>query len=137
MGKASNFLANELLDHVFGAAAYTAPANLYFGLSTTTPTAAGGNVTEPSGGSYARVTVVNNATNFPAASGQAKSNGTAITFAEATGSWGTCTHFVLYDALSGGNMIAYGALTASRLIESGSTASFAIGDFDLTFVTAL
>jgi len=66
MGSFTDFLENELLDHVFGNAAYTSPATLYIGLSTSTITDAGGNVTEPVGGSYARVPVTNNATNFPA-----------------------------------------------------------------------
>lgn len=128
----TDFLENELLDHVFGNAAYSAPATLYVGLSTSTITDAGGNITEPGSGSYARVSVTNNATNFPAASGGAKANGTAITFPQATASWGTVTDFFIADASSGGNILAYGALTASKTIDSGDTASFAIGELDIT-----
>lgn len=128
----ADFLENELLDHVFGNAAYTAPATLYVALSTTTPTDDGGNFTEPSGNGYDRVDVTNNATNFPAASGGAKANGTAITFAQASGSWGTVTHFGIYDANTAGNLLGWGALTVSKAISSGDTASFAIGDLDIT-----
>jgi hypothetical protein len=33
----SNYLETKVLDHVFGATAYTAPATLYVGLYTATP----------------------------------------------------------------------------------------------------
>lgn len=128
-----DFLENELLDHVFGAAAYTAPATLYIGLSTTAPTDAGGNISEPSGAAgYSRVAVTNNLTNFPAAVSGAKANGTAIQFPTATASWSTVTHFIVMDQASGGNMIGSGMLTNPKTIDSGDTASFAIGDLDIT-----
>jgi hypothetical protein len=127
----SDFLENELLDHVFGNAAYSAPATIYVGLFTAAPTDAGGG-TECTGGSYARIGVTNNATNFPAASAGLKSNGTAITFVTATGSWGLVTHFALFDAVTAGNQLGWGALTASKTIDSGDTPSFAIGELDIT-----
>jgi len=132
MGSFSDYLENELLDHVFGASAYTAPGTLYVGLSTTDPTDPGTGITEPAGGSYARVAVTNNLTNWPAAVGGAKANGTAITFPTATGSWGTVGWFFLADAATAGNVLGHAALTASKTIDSGDTASFAIGDLDIT-----
>lgn len=132
MGSFADFLENELLDHVFGAAAYTAPATLFVGLSTTTITDAGGNITEPSGNGYARVSVTNNATNFPAASGGAKSNGTAITFPTATGSWGTVTDMFISDASSGGNILCHDVLAVAKAVTTNDTVSFAIGDLDFT-----
>lgn len=126
-GRLSDSDANNALDVRFGAVASNAPAAYYVGLSTTTPTNTGTNVTEPSTGGYARVAVTNNATNWPAASGRSKSNGTAITFPTPTASWGTVTHFVLYDAASGGTFRAWGALTSSASIPIGSVTSFAVG----------
>lgn len=132
MGSFANFLEDEILDHIFSAATFTAGATLHVGLSTTTITDAGGNITEPSGNNYSRVAVTNNATNWPASSGGAKANGTAITFPQASGSWGTVTDVFISDASSGGNIYCYGALTVSKAITSGDTAQFAIGDFDIT-----
>lgn len=132
MGSFADFLENKLLDHAFGGSDYTRAATLYIGLSTTTITDAGGNITEPSGNNYSRVSVTNNSTNFPAASGGAKSNGTAITFPQASGSWGTVTDFFISDASSGGNILGYGALTTSKAVTNGDTVSFAIGDLDIT-----
>ena len=133
-GSFSDFLELEVLDHVFGAAAYTAPVTIYVGLWTAalTDASTGSTASEVSGGSYARVAVTNNATNFPAASAGAKSNGTAVTFPAATASWGTVTHVGLLDAATTGNMLAWADLTTSKTISDGDTASFAVGDIDFT-----
>lgn len=129
----ADFLENELLDHVWGGAAYSAPATIYVGLSTTAPNDDGTNITEPSGGAgYTRVAVTNNLTNWPAAVGGAKANGVAIDFNQATGSWGTVSHFFCADAASGGNILGSGVLSTSKTIDTGDSASFAIGDFDIT-----
>jgi len=133
MGSFSNFLEDEILDHVFGAAAYTAPATVYVALYTVTPTDASASGTEVTGGSYARVAVTNNATNWPASSGGAKANGTAITFPAPTASWGTVVAFAIYDAATVGNELAWGALAVNKTINNGDAApSFAIGELDIT-----
>jgi predicted enzyme related to lactoylglutathione lyase len=124
----SDAQANLLLDLYFSKASNTTvPATLYVALSTTTPTNTGANVTEPVGNSYARVSVTNNATNFPAAAARAKSNGTDIVFPMATGSWGTITHFAIYDASTAGNFIAWGALTVPVSVINGATVTFVTG----------
>jgi hypothetical protein len=130
----TNFLETTLLDEVFGATNYIPPATLFVGLSTSTVTEAGV-VTEPIGNGYTRVSVTNNSTNWPAATAadpSTKSNGTAITFPTATGSWGTVVDFFIADALTLGNILAYGTLTSSQAINTNDTASFAIGDLDIT-----
>jgi len=134
-GSASDFLELELLDHVLGNAAYTAPATTYIALATAAITDAdtGSTITEPIGNGYARVAFTNNATNWPVAAAGAKANGVAITFATASGgNWGTVTHFAILDALTLGNMLLWGDLTVSKVINDGDTAEFAIGDLDVT-----
>lgn len=133
MGSFGDYLENKVLDHVFGAAVYTAPATVYVALYTVIPTDANASGTEVTGGSYARVAVTNNATNWPAASGGAKSNGTAVTFPAPTAAWGTVVGFAIYDAATVGNQLAWGALTVNKTVNNGDAApSFAIGDIDLT-----
>lgn len=129
----STYLANKLLDVSTGKAAYT-PPTVYVGLSTTTPTAAGTNVTEPSGGSYARV-ATSGATWGTAASGSTTNSGAAITFPAATADWtagANQTHFVFYDAASAGNFLGFGALTTAKAILNGDTASFASSAITIT-----
>jgi hypothetical protein len=132
MGSFGNYLELELLDHVFGCGArnYTPPTNIYVALSTADPTNTGAGIAEPVGGSYARVSTIT--ADWAVAAAGALSNANPITFPEATGDWGTITHFALFDALTGGNMLAHGALTVAKAIGIGDTAKFAAGDLDVT-----
>lgn len=132
MGSFADFLENEALDHLFSRATFTAATPLYVGLSTTTVTDAGGNITEPSGNNYARVSITNDATTFPAASGGSKSNGIDITFPTASGSWGTVTDFFISDASSGGNIYGYGALSASKAVGANDTLKIPIGSLTIS-----
>ena len=132
MGSFADYLEDKVLDYVFSKAAFTPAATLYIGLSTTTIADDGTNITEPSGNNYARVAVTNNATNFPASSGGAKSNGVGITFPTPSGSWGTVTDFFISDADTGGNIYGADALAAPQTIGSSNIVSFAIGDLDFS-----
>lgn len=112
-----------ILDLIFNAA--LGATTLYLALSTTTPTDAAANFTEPSGNNYSRVATTS--ADWNAASGTApavKTNSGTKTFNQASGSWGTVTYFGLYDASTSGNLILFGALTASKSIGNGDTASF-------------
>ena len=120
----SNYLENKVLDHVFGGVAYTAPATLYVGLFTSSPGETGSG-TEVSGGSYARQTIAFTVT------GSQASNTAAVEFPTATASWGTVTFAAIYDASSGGNLLAYGALTTSKTIDNGDVFRIPAGDFDI------
>lgn len=136
-GSKSDYFEAIVLNLALGASAYTAPGTLYLALSTAaySDAATGSAMTEVSGGSYARLAVTNNATNWPAASGTSpttKSNGTAMTFVTATGSWGTILSFYIADASSAGNILYGGDLTTSKAIGSGDTATFAISAITVT-----
>jgi hypothetical protein len=123
----SNYLENALLDHHLGGPDYTRPGTVYVALFSAAPSDAGGG-TELSGNGYARKAVTNNATNWPAASGGSKSNGVEIRFDAATGSnWAAATHFGIFDASSGGNLLRWGALSASVTVNVGDDARFAPG----------
>lgn len=130
-GSKSDYLENQVLDIVLGDGTFTNPANVYIALFTAAPTDAGGG-TEVTGGSYARVTVVNNATNWPAASSGSKSNGAAFTFTQATASWGTVVAFGIFDALTVGNLLYWGDLTTSKAIATDDTAEFAASSITIT-----
>lgn len=133
MAGISDYLENEILDHVLSAATYTPPATLYIALFTTSPnfeTGAGG--TEVTGGSYARLSVTNNSTNFPAASAGSKSNGATFTFTTPTASWGTVVGFGIYDDPTAGNLLMGNTLTTSKTINSGDTVSFNSGSITVT-----
>jgi hypothetical protein len=132
----TNFLASELLDHLFTDGAYSPPATLYIGLSSTTPNEDGTNVTEPSGGSYARVATT--AADWAAATSadpSVKTTTAVKSFPQASANWvggSNLTHFLLFDADTAGNLLAFGALTTPKPVLSGDTASFASGALSLS-----
>jgi hypothetical protein len=126
MSAMSDYLENEILDHILGTGAYTMPTTVYVGLSTGSFNDDNSG-TELTGNGYARVSI-----SFGAAASGTASNDAAVEFSAATGSWGTVSHFGLFDASSAGNLLIHGALTASKVIETGDILKIAIGDMDIT-----
>jgi len=142
MGAKSDYLENKLIDFLFRGQSYTPPATLYVGLLTSAPTDAGGG-TEVTGGSYARVGITSSLANWAgtqsagsttASTGTSgtTSNNVAITFPAPTANWGTVSHFGIYDAPTGGNLLYYAALTTPKTINNGDAApSFAAGQLSV------
>jgi hypothetical protein len=126
-GFLTDYTNNKVLDLLFGATSYAPPGTVYLGLSLNASNK-GGNVTEPSGGGYARVALANNPTTFPAASGGTKSNSTAAAFPAPTANWGTVQSLFIADAPSGGNVLAMADLATPKAITGGgSAANVAVG----------
>lgn len=127
MGSLSDYSELELLDHVCNAA-YTPAATVYLGLSTADPGDDAAGLAEPSGNGYVRKAIT-----FGAAASRKVTQSGAVTFDEATGSWGTISHWGIFDAESSGNMLAHGAFAASKSIVSGNTASVADAEIYVEF----
>ncbi len=129
MGSFSDYWENTILNHLFGQSSYT-PPTIFVGVSTSNPGEDGSGLNEPGGGNYARVPTT--ASDWsPAASG-ALANAECVDFNQATGSWGTLTHFALFDAASAGHLIAYGNLVIPKAIGSGDTVRFEPGALIVT-----
>lgn len=126
MAAASDYLENELLDHVLNGALYPTPT-IYLGLSAADPLDDASGLSEPSGNGYARVAPGS----FTIVAGAAV-NAADIVFALATGSWGTLTHFAIFDALTGGNMLLHGALDASINISTDQVARLLAGQLSIS-----
>lgn len=144
-GSKSNYLSKLLLNAVLGQASAipgfaAAMTSVYVGLWTTAGSLDDeSSITEQagevSGGSYSRVAVTNDSTNWPAAGGSTaatKTNGAAINFVTATASWGTVNQFAILDAATTGNILYWSDLTTPKTINSADTASFAIGALSIT-----
>ena len=127
MGSISDYLENALLDHVLKVGTFAVPTNIYIALSTTDPLDDASGLTEPSGGSYARILC----NVWDAAASRRTQNTAQITFATATGAWGEVTHFAIVDALVGGNMLAHGMLFEHRIVTTGKTILFKAGELDI------
>lgn len=135
MSAMSDYLEDQVRKHIFRTGSFTKPSVLAVALFTAAPSDAGGG-TEVSGGSYARVQRDPSDANWTAASltDGLTDNAAALTFPTPTANWGVITHFAIFDATSGGNMLLWGALTIPKTVNNGDPApAFAIGALDVTF----
>lgn len=131
MGSLANYAENALLNHLVGTA-YTAPATVYLALCTSDPTdaATGASMNEVSNSNaYARKAIT-----FAAAASRAIAQTGAVTFDQATGSWGTVTHYAIVDSATygEGNVLAHGSFSSSFAPVNGSTPSIASGQVTIT-----
>jgi hypothetical protein len=129
----------SILNYIFRDLALPLPATQWFiGLFTTPPDEAGAGFVEVSGGAYARQAVTRSPTGsaqFAAATGTAPamtSNTPAIDFPTATASWGTVTHFGIFETVGGAELrffaeLRSGGAPAPKAIGVDDTASFAGG----------
>lgn len=121
MGSFTNYLENSLLNHTFKVSSFAQPTNVYIALSTASVADAATGVTEPPTPSgYAR-TVMNT---WSTSTTGVLFNSAAVTFTAATGPWGTVTDFGVFDASTGGNLLAYGTLTVPKTPTSGDILQF-------------
>ena len=127
MAEMSNFLENELYDHVLRNASYTSPSSLYVSLHTADPTDDGSG-TEVSGGSYARTAVT-----MGAPANGSGTNSADVQFPQATGDWGSVSHIAIWDASSAGNMLFHTPLDTTKNITTGDVFKIASGSLTVTF----
>jgi hypothetical protein len=139
----SDFLENKLVDQLFRGQTAPTTSTLYVGLLTSAPSDSGGG-SEVSGGSYARVAVTSSLANWAgtqtagstaasSGSGGQTSNNVALTFPTPTAGWGTVTHFGIYDASTGGNLLFWGTLTISKTVNQADTVTFPAASLSITF----
>lgn len=135
----TDYLEDELLDHVFDTGAFTAPSSLFLALLQSAsadaddPTVDAGKEIQagpfPTGG-YSRQGIA-----VVASVGGAVANTAQLTFGAATTDWPNATHAWLVDTTtaSSGNILFHGALGAAKDAAINDTIVFAAGDIDITF----
>ena len=141
MSAATDYLENKLIDWFFRGQAFSPPGTLYIGLLTAAPSdnTAG---TEVSGGSYARQGIAGSLANWAGTQGAGTttastgssgttSNNGVVTFPTPSANWGTITHFGIYDAVSGGNLVYWGPLSSSKSVFSGDAVSIQAGQLQV------
>lgn len=123
---------NKALDAIFGSGS---PATIYVGLiqSISGDTPSG----EPTIGSagYTRQAITNNATNFPAASGGAKTCQSDVVWSQSSGAWAAGASLLmaaLFDAASGGNCLGFATLPVPVIVNgTGITVKMLTANSDL------
>jgi hypothetical protein len=131
----SNSFENVVLDSISGAGATLLGSTLEVALSSTNPTEDGSGITEPVGNGYSRKSISNDATYWGAAVDGEKTNASTIIFAEASGAWGTMTHWAIYDT---GVFKIYGEITdvsgnsSPQYVDDGDVVRFLPGALKIT-----
>ncbi len=134
MSSLSNYGERLALDITTNAVGGNTPTNTRFvALYTAAPDETADSGTEVSGNAYVRRAITfapsttDNGTGVTSASNIAE-----VLFPTATGDWGSVVAMAIFDASTGGNMIWYGNLQASRVVNNGDTFRFVIGGIVLT-----
>jgi len=123
----SNTFETHTLQYLFTTTSVTRPTAWYIALFTSNPAEdASGTEVSTSGTAYARQSAT-----FTV-SGNEATNSAAIEFPTATASYGTVSHVGVFDASTGGNLIAYAALTTSKAIDTGDVLRLPANDLDIT-----
>jgi hypothetical protein len=138
MADMTNYLEEEILNHIFRRSAiFGTPTTVFVALHTGDPGEAG-TANEISGGAYARQGVdTGSGTNWtdPATGTQGESDNNAdITFPQATAAWGTISHVSIWGTASAGDtsdVWLKGSLTTDKAVASGDTFKFASGDLNV------
>lgn len=122
----SDYLELKFLDHFTGTASTSAPSAVYLGLATASlqDDASG---TELTGNNYTRKAIT-----FASASSGSIASNSAVEFNSATGSWGSVSHWGIFDASSSGNLLFHGSFTSAKTIASGDILKVASGSLTIT-----
>ena len=128
MAALSDYAEKLLLDWSMTGGSATRPTAWYVALYTVAPSDSGGG-TEVSTGGYARQTVA-----FAAATSGAgtTSNTGDVSWTASGDAFGTVVAIGIHDAVSGGNLLWHGNMTASKTIADRDTLEFSTGNIDLT-----
>lgn len=130
MAGISNALRESVLNWIRGTAMAAAPTTVYVSLHTADPGLTG--TSEVSGTGYARIAVTFSA---PADDGDDEmiQNSGALTFGPAGASWGTVTHFGVWQHLTStaaANFL-WGGTATNRTVNSGDSYQFSSSNLKL------
>lgn len=112
-------IRNRLVDYLRGAGAPAAVAGVFLDLFNGDPQAAGASVLAAVTGSATRPTVTGS---LGAAANGSSTNAAVVNITSAAAGGGTITHMALYDAATGGNLLASHALTSGNMVVTAGNA---------------
>lgn len=120
--------ANKALEHFATGKTSTTKPTVYLALSTTLPTLAGGNITEPVGNGYARVTT--SGSTWAAAANGSQQNSVEIAWSAATADWSSAAnqnYVVAMDATTAGTPMWYSSIAVPKPVLNGQIIKLPIG----------
>lgn len=135
MGFKSNYSQDTMLKWMFTNATVTRPTAWYVALFTTLPAedGTGGVEVSTSGTGYARQPATFNTTTSDSGTAKQTSNTSSITFGPFTASVNNIIGFGIYDASTGGNLLACNTFSSGTVsVSSGNTLPIAVGDLKVS-----
>jgi hypothetical protein len=134
MGQFSSYLQNKWLNHILkeGTANFSPPAVVALALHTGDPGVTGANNECANANNYARKSC--KAQFATLAATRIISNDADIVMNMASGSWGTVTHWTLWDTSTygGGNCLAVGSFSAGKAVAANQTPKVLVGEIDIS-----
>lgn len=132
MSAASNYTENNVINALLRGVAFPLPSKTYLSLHTANPGESGGNeVSTANWPSYVRKDAANGdaiETGWNTPSDGVTTNAQQILYPSHNGvSAITITHWAIYDAATGGNMLAYAPLNTPRTLQPGDVFVFDAG----------
>ena len=139
----TNYTAEQIINQLAGITTSTASfRGAYIGLSTTTPSMDGTNFTEPSSSSYKRLRIQGSSSSSSDDGNFIKfrlSNDkhSALNIAEAhfnvaVADYGTITYVGIFDAETGGHLLAYTALNTPMEVRQGYIPTILINNAEIS-----
>jgi hypothetical protein len=133
----SDYTAQATINYWMLGTAMPAVAGRYLALFTADPKDDNsGAANEVAGAWYARQTIDSwtaPVSNPDGVTGTTTQNGAQVTFPATTGSSVTVTHFGIYDALTGGNLLWSGSLQTSRTLNVSDVMTLGANQLTMTF----
>lgn len=135
MANASDYLEQQIYNHIFRAATFAKPSTIAIGLTLSVPLDDGTYTEVPNAGGYARYPNASGNTIWDAMSTPGSgSNTVEFAFPQATLNWGTVSGVIITDSATygAGNVLLHGALTVPRAVLAGDTFRFSAGAIDVS-----
>jgi hypothetical protein len=123
----SDYLETKVLDYVLRDTADWAPSAIFLSLHTDTPGDGDGNEVSAGAYTYARQAITFNAAHATAGTA---TNSSVEEFTNMPAA--AVTHIGLHDAVSAGNLLFHGALTAAKTVANGDTIKVAADAITVT-----
>jgi hypothetical protein len=120
MAAFSNYMEDAITAWINGTTFPSAPTNTYVQLYSQDPTDEG----SATGALYTRISVASGGWTRGTGGAGTLSNTGVITITSSAASGATATHVAVFDAITGGNLLFYGALSASKSIGVGDEVKF-------------
>ena len=120
MAAFSNYMEDAITAWINGTTFPSAPTNTYVQLYSQDPTDAG----SATGALYTRVTYAASGWTRGTGGAGTLSNTGVITITSSAASGATATHVAVFNEITGGNLLFYGALSASKSIGVGDEVKF-------------